>query len=458
MSVWMAGAVAAIAVACATGAAVAWWMHRRTRLSPWNAYMVWAVSVPLVVLAGGSRVPVLSLGALAVMAGATVAAVLARRWRRVALGAGGELREFERTREMAWRRLPEDRRARDGRGASERVYIASQGELVRQRTWPDRVPALPMTADGRGLIPLGEGQHLFLVGATGSGKTTSARRWLLARGLSDPATALLVLDPKEDPGLEQDLRAIAVATRRPFVLFDPYDAGSDRWNPVWADDPGAVVARLVAPVESNADSDASHYSRVLRVHLGLVAEALHSAGRWPISLHALLRAAQRPRFARIAALARAKDADEELLVRLLDHAQALEERTAQGQLDGSLRALEVVSGQAWRGVLTPLPERGAVTLPAAMAAGAAVLWKTHVEDIKEEAETVTTLALADIGAAARTLSPGSQWALLIDEFGAVLQGRAGERAVMYATRTLRPHCVLCCVCQVLSADCGGWPP
>ena len=45
-----------------------------------------------------------------------------------------------------------------------------------------------------------------------------------------------------------------------------------------------------------------------------------------------------------------------------------------------------------------------MTLPAAMAAGAVVLWKTHVEDIKEEAETITTLALADIGAAARTLA------------------------------------------------------
>jgi hypothetical protein len=69
-----------------------------------------------------------------------------------------------------------------------------------------------------------------------------------------------------------------------------------------------------------------------------------------------------------------------------------------------------------------------------MAAGAVVLFKTHVEDIKEEAETITTLALADVAAAARTLPVGAQWALLIDEFGSVLQGRAGERAVALMQR------------------------
>jgi hypothetical protein len=90
---------------------------------------------------------------------------------------------------------------------------------------------------------------------------------------------------------------------------------SVRWNPVWANDPGAVVARLVAPVEANADSDASHYSRLLRVHLGLVAEALQTAGRWPVALPALLRAAQRPRFTAIAALAREHSADVDLATR-----------------------------------------------------------------------------------------------------------------------------------------------
>lgn len=95
--------------------------------------------------------------------------------------------------------------------------------------------------------------------------------------------------------------------------------------------------------------------------------------------------------------------------------------------------------EAWRRVLSPAADLGAVTLPAAMAAGAVVLFKTHVEDIKEEAETITTLALADIAAAALTLPPGVEWALLIDEFGSVLQGRAAERAVALMQRARSSH-------------------
>ena len=168
---------------------------------------------------------------------------------------------------MAWTTL----RERNVHGQPrERVYIATQGELVRERAWPAHVRGLPMTGDGRARLPLGEGHHQLFVGATGSGKTTSARRVLLARGLSEPNVAILALDPKGDLGLERDLRGIAAGRARPFVVFDPYDPATDRWNPVWADDPGAVVARLVAPVEADSNSDASHYSRVLRVHLGVV--------------------------------------------------------------------------------------------------------------------------------------------------------------------------------------------
>lgn len=414
------------------GVALAWWLHRRTTRSAFNLYLAGGLGVPAggaLIVAGGSAATVLgsSLSTCTLFA-----AVAARRWRLAALGAGGELRQFERARAMAWHR-------RRGSEADQRVYVGGQGELVCERLWPGEVPGLPMTGDGRARIPLAEGMHLFFVGATGSGKTTSARRWLLARGLGPAQTSLLVLDPKGDPELERDLRGIAAERERPFVVFDPFDPATDRWNPVWADDPGAVVARLVAPVEADPDSDASHYSRVLRVHLGLVAETLHAAGRWPVALPALLRCAQRPRFAEVVDLGEREAVDADLRERLEDHAAVLEQRSTQGQLDGSLRALEVVAGQAWRSVLTPDADAGAVTIPAAMASGAVVLWRTHVEDAKEEAETITTLALADIAAAALTLPAGAEWALLVDEFGSVLQGRAGDRAVALMQRARSSH-------------------
>jgi hypothetical protein len=423
--------VGGLLLAALVGAAVAWWLHRRTALSAFNVYLAWVISAPVwvVLLYSGSLGG--AAAGMALLVTSTAAAAAARRWRLSALGAGGQLRQYERGRRMVWN-------ARAARSSSERVYIAGQGELVRDRRWPKQVPGLPMTADGRGRIPLAAGMHLFFVGATGSGKTTSARRWLLARGLNPAtSTALLALDPKGDDALEHDLRAIAADRSRPFVRFDPLDPGTDRWNPIWADDPGAVVARLVAPVEADSDSEASHYSRVLRVHLGLVADALHAAGRWPVALPVLLRCAQRGRFDQLATLAR-HASDEDLRERLEDHALALQSRATQNQLDGSMRALEVVAGQAWRRVLTP-SDHGAVTLPAAMAAGAVVLFKTHVEDLKEEAEVITTLALADIAAAALTIPKGVEWALLVDEFGSVLQGRAGERAVALMQRARSSH-------------------
>lgn len=223
LGIRVAGAALTLAAAGAAGAAVAWWLHRRTALSAFNLYLAWPVCVAIAVGCATTDSPVVALLGFAVLVAGTVAAVSARRWRLSALGAGGELRQFERSRTMVWHAVAR-------RELGERVYIAGQGELIRERRWPDRVPALPMTGDGRAPVPLGEGMHLMFVGSTGSGKTTSARRWLLARGLGREQTALLVLDPKGDQGLEEDLRGIAADRGRPFVLFDPFDRATDRWK------------------------------------------------------------------------------------------------------------------------------------------------------------------------------------------------------------------------------------
>jgi hypothetical protein len=74
--------------------------------------------------------------------------------RLAALGAGGELREFERARVMAWS-LPRarERAGRAGRRErGERTRIVGQGELVRERAWPAGEPFVAMTGGGRGLV------------------------------------------------------------------------------------------------------------------------------------------------------------------------------------------------------------------------------------------------------------------------------------------------------------------
>src|SRR3954470_24177864 len=86
----------------AVGVWAAWWAHRRTALSAWNFYLMAPVALAAwaaVLLA--RRVELLPVVALLISA-SLVGASLARRFQLAALGAGGELREYERARRMLW--------------------------------------------------------------------------------------------------------------------------------------------------------------------------------------------------------------------------------------------------------------------------------------------------------------------------------------------------------------------
>ncbi len=257
----MTGLMAALLAAIAGGGSVAWWLHRRTRVSPHCLYLA-ALAGPVALIAALASRQALAVGRCgAVDAGDDDGAALGRRWRLAALGAGGELREFEQARIALWRALARRARAHDGAGRVERTYIASQGELIRERAWPADEPFVPMNAAGGGRLPRRAGRHVLIAGATGSGKTVSARRWLLARILAD-GVGVMVTDPKGDRGLESDLRAAARLARRPFVLFDPRNPDTDRWNPLWSEDTGAVVSRLVAPIAAG-EGNARYYADLL---------------------------------------------------------------------------------------------------------------------------------------------------------------------------------------------------
>src|SRR5450755_4064561 len=178
----------------------AWLLRRQTTLSVKNLY----VAAVLVGLAFGASVAARAWSAVLVLAPlaapALTGAASGRRWRLADLGPGEELRQHELSRRWVWQPAP-------SRRAGERMYIASQGEIIHKRPWPDDVEYVPMTARGdRGArLPLGEGQHVFECGGTGTGKTTTARRLLAARTLAHGAAALLI-DQKGDPEDEEQLR------------------------------------------------------------------------------------------------------------------------------------------------------------------------------------------------------------------------------------------------------------
>jgi hypothetical protein len=133
--------LALVIVLGALGTLGAWLLRRRSTVSVKNLYLAAA----LLVLAFGVSVAARAWSAVLVLAPvcapALAGAVSGRRWRLADLGAGEELRQHELSRRWVWQPAP-------GRRRGERRYIASQGEIVHQRPWPDDVEYVPMTAQG----------------------------------------------------------------------------------------------------------------------------------------------------------------------------------------------------------------------------------------------------------------------------------------------------------------------
>ena len=194
------------------------------------------------------------------------------------------------------------------------------------------------------------------------------------------------------------------------------------------------MSRLVAPIGAG-EGNARYYADLLQIHLGTVAAGLQAAGLWPANLPLLLDAAQLTNYDQLLQLVRERHEDQsEIVARLREHRAIISAPEGRRDLTGGILRLRVVAGESWRRTLTPDPARGAVTLPAALRAGAVVLVRTWVDDLPDEARAITTLFLADAAAAALTLPEGTQWAALIDEFGGVLSSGAGERALALLQR------------------------
>jgi hypothetical protein len=412
--------LALILVLGAVGVGGAWWLRRRSSLSIRNLYAPAALGVVLVGLSVAVRwwPGVLALTALAAPWVGAVA--VGRRWRLADLGAGEELRNHELGRRWIWQPAPD----RDHR---ERLYLRGQGELVHERPWPQSLPYVSMTArrEKGPRLPLGAGQHVMLVGATGAGKTTTARRLIATRTLVQQA-AVLVLDQKGDPEDVEQMQRLAAKAGVPFILFDSQSPDTDRWQPLWGT-PDEVAARAV---ESVGQSEPYYYD-ALRKHLDIVCKVLHAADRWPPSVPFLIDSCQPVRYASVAVIASRLDEEHsQLTKRALEHGRYV--ATPQGikDLGGGANRLEVALALASRQLVTPriTPDGQpvAVRLVEALRARAVVMWRTHADTMPDEAAALSVLALADIHAA--TALAEVPWTLVLDEFGAVIK-TAAERAL-----------------------------
>ena len=428
----IAVSIAVTVVLTAVGVLGAWWLRRRTTLSIRNLYPIAAAGLAALIAALALRVWPAVLILLPLTASAVAASAAGRRWRLSDLGAGEELRRHEQERRWIWQ--PALALA-DG----ERRWIGPQAQIIHRRPWPAHVAYVPMTraGDQGARLPLGEGRHVFMCGGTGAGKTTSARRLLAARTLKDHA-AVLLIDQKGDPVDERELRRLAAAARRPFVIFDPRDpAHTDRWAPLWGR-PGDVAARAVEAIKTSEP----YYADALRQHINLIVDVLHAADRWPPSFPFLVSAAGERSWATIRNVARGLDPERHgaLHRRVEDHSNWVTSREGLQALRGGLIRLEVVMGAAWRDVLTPRRtpngEDVAVGLVDAIRNGAVVMWRTYADDMPDEAAAITVLAIADIHAAAGQAD--APWTLMLDEFGSVIH-MAAARGISILQRARSHH-------------------
>ena len=400
------------------GVGGAWWLRRRSSLSIRNVYAPAALSV---LLLAGAVAAQWWPGVLVLLpfSAPWVAAVTAgRRWRAADLGAGEELRNHELGRRWVWEPRP-DREHR------ERLYLRGQGELVHERPWPQGLAYVSMTARGEKgpRLPLGAGQHVMLVGATGAGKTTTARRLIATRTLEQNA-AVLVLDQKGDPEDVEQMQRLAAQAGVPFILFDSQSPDTDRWQPLWGT-PDSVAARAVEPIRQSEP----YYYDALRRHLDIVCKVLHAADRWPPAVPFLIDACQPLRYGSVAAIAeRFADQHARLAKRAREHGHYVNSPQGIKDLGGDANRLEVALALASRQMVTPriTPDGQAVAvrLVEALQDRAVVMWRTHADTMPDEAAALSVLALADIHDA--TAHAGVPWTLVLDEFGAVIKTAAAR--------------------------------
>jgi len=412
------------------GIAGAWLLRRHSNLSVRNLYPLAVVAIGALAMAIASGWWAAVIVLMPVCAPVLAGAGIGWRWRSADLGAGEELRNHELSRRWIWQPAPT-------RPAGERVYLRGQGELVHHRPWPTRVQYVSMTEEGEQgpRLPLGDGQHIVLFGATGAGKTTTARRLIAGRTLAQHA-ALLVLDQKGDEEDVGQMQLLAAKAGVPFLLFDSQDPRTDRWQPLWGT-PDGVAARCVEPVRQSEP----YYYDSLRRHLDIVCKVLHGAGRWPPSVPFLIDCCQPLRYPALLELAKQlPDEHDALMRRATEHGRYVQSPQGIKDLSGGANRLEVALALAGRQLVTPRAaadgETVAVRLIEALRQRAVVMWRTHADTMPDEAAALSVLALADLHDAAEQAD--APWTLLLDEFGAVIK-MAAARGVAILQRGRSHH-------------------
>ena len=428
-------------VGAVAGAGVAWWMHRRTNLSPRNVYLAWVLSVAVAAGSAGLRQSLAFAGALVLMLGVTVAAVLGASLAGGRVGGG---------------RGAAGVRAGQGDGvepaapavvarprAGERVYIAVAGAARARARLAGRGAR---AADDRRRARHGAARRgpctCISSARPGPGKTTSARRVAARAG---PGRARHGAARAGSEGRSRRSSAICARspphTGRPFVLFDPFDDAQRSLEPDLGRGPrrGRGAARRAGrgrpglrrqPLQPRAARPPRPGRR-------------RAARRRPLAGGAAGAAADRAAPA-LRRARRARRSDTGADGELLRAARRSRRRAGRARDAGPARWQPARAGGRHRpGVAARAharASRGAVDACRSRWPRARSCCGRRTSRTSRKRPRRSPRSPSPTSAPPPARSPtDAQWALLIDEFGVVLQGRAGERAVALMQRARISH-------------------
>lgn len=252
---WLAGA----ALHCTLGIALGMLATRRMRSV--HLHWSWAASALILVL---GIAPGLSGWWCTPALAALCASIRGRRWHREDIDAGADLAGTASSRRTPLKlarslALAGMLRARE---ALSRPQWIRDRQLVLGRDDSHRAVSIPFDPDHGG-------RHTLVVGATGSGKTVT-QSWIATRAIEHGMTAVVV-DPKGDRDMREQVHRAALAAGRPFIGWTP--EGDRIYNPYARGSETEIADKLLAGEHFTEP----HYLRQAQRYLGHVVRALRLA-------------------------------------------------------------------------------------------------------------------------------------------------------------------------------------
>lgn len=336
----------------------------------------------------------------ALLVGGLLGAFVRAWWRRADIQAGGELR----------------RTAKDA--LTLRSYIGNWSErrqVIGEGRYVDRGRyAIGLDAAKGGVVwlPLGVrgGRHQLLIGATGTGKT-STMLWALLRQL-DAGFGAFVIDAKGDRQLVERLRGEALVRCRPFFCFS-LDGDSQHWNPLANGSASERSDKLIAAEEWTEP----HYKRLYQRYLLAVFTTLGAADR-EADLATVVGLLNPDRLALLG-----RDiGDEQAALRLSDYLSQLTQDERR-DLAGLRNRLAILAEGEHGKLLCPAEDPAEeINLLLAINKGAVVVFSLNSSRYPETAKLLAAALFGDLKQAAGVLESHPHLrrpaAVAIDEFGA----------------------------------------